>query len=339
MATANGELLPFEVMLQVLSWTHPRHVQRYARLSKLYQQQLKTRCFACMNLRRFLVAPPVKGSQLISAEERKVCRAPTELDTVFTAWPSNFQTIYVQFRLQAFDHILWRKAHFLKCQIPKAFAHLQNLRSLDLSFCSLRGVIPDLSTMQVLEELRLEKNFLSGTIPTTLKHLRHLKVLDLSGNRFVGSIPRMLCVHLACLECLDLSNNCLTGVIPREIGSLQQLRRLHLKGNMLEGHIPGEIGSLMNLEILQLGDNHLRGQIPRTFTTLHHLEEVGLTGNYVNLFLPHEILRGSQVWRILMANRLPNMVSLAICSVMAAVYLDCFLDAAFRAVSLHLRLH
>ncbi|KAJ3382410.1 hypothetical protein HDU80_001537 [Chytriomyces hyalinus] len=292
-----------------------------------------------MNLRRFLVAPPLKGPQLISTEEREVCRSPTELDTVFAAWPSNFQSIYIQLRLQAFDQILWRKAHFLKLYIPKAFAHLHNLKSLDLSLCSLRGVIPDLSTMQVLEELRLEKNFLSGTIPTFLKHLRHLKVLDLSGNRFVGSIPRVLCLHLVCLECLDLSNNCLTGVIPKEIGSLRQLRKLHLKRNKLEGCIPGEIGSLMNLEILQLGDNLLRGQIPRTFTTLHHLEEVGLTGNYVNLFLPHEILRGSQVWRILMVNRLPNMVSLAICSVMAAVYLDCFLDAVFRVVYLHLRLH
>merc|ERR1719473_2686414 len=80
--------------------------------------------------------------------------------------------------------------HFEK-DIPD-FTPLANLKSLDLSFNRLQGVIPEsMLTMTNLEHLKLNNNQLVQTIPENITQLTNLKSLNLGMNLFRGGLPNV----------------------------------------------------------------------------------------------------------------------------------------------------
>ncbi|WP_420617096.1 Ig-like domain-containing protein [Candidatus Palauibacter sp.] len=207
----------------------------------------------------------------------------------------------------------------LEGRLPDEFAHLTDLRRLNLSYNRLTGEIPAyLAEFTELEELGLAVNALAGPIPVELASLTDLRILDLSNdlftgrNRFTGPIPPELgdlsnlrhlylfftqlsgtippaLGRLSSLEELWLGPAPLTGPLPPELGNLSRLRFLAAPGSNLSGPLPPVLGRLKQLERIFLYDNRLSGSIPRTFGNLTRLSVLDLQENQLAGSLPAEL--------------------------------------------------
>ncbi|KAI8620336.1 hypothetical protein BC830DRAFT_1099582 [Chytriomyces sp. MP71] len=295
-------MLPTELLIEILTWVHPRDLVHLGQLSRGFNALLLSKVFAERSLERHLAPLPAfaeNGTPLLVRNSY----APSELDRLFFGWNPSFQKVYILRRLALLRAIHWSHAQRLhRAHIPQMFGKLRNLQCLDLSFCRLGGLIPPaLSTMA------------------------QLRILNLHKNRLVGPLPSSFGM-LTMLESLDVSCNLLGGELPASLGNLHTLRHLLLNGNAFHGRIPHELGNLLLLETLRLQDNSFHGTVPGAFEALAHLEEVQLIGNDLNLHLPSQILRGTHVWRVLMANRLPSFMSLLFFCFMAAIYWDCLIE-------------
>ncbi|KAH7365286.1 hypothetical protein KP509_18G018800 [Ceratopteris richardii] len=76
--------------------------------------------------------------------------------------------------------------------IPAELNDLTSLIEVRMNGNNLKGEIPDLSALQILETLDLSNNNLSGSIPSYLSTLTNLKALYLQNNNFSGMIPTAL---------------------------------------------------------------------------------------------------------------------------------------------------
>ncbi|XP_021291375.1 putative leucine-rich repeat receptor-like serine/threonine-protein kinase At2g14440 [Herrania umbratica] len=76
--------------------------------------------------------------------------------------------------------------------LSPSIANLTALSGIWLGNNSLSGVIPDLSSLMLLEILHMEDNQLSGEIPSSLGDLGRLRELFLQNNNLTGSIPDSL---------------------------------------------------------------------------------------------------------------------------------------------------
>ncbi|TKY57716.1 LRR receptor serine/threonine-protein kinase [Spatholobus suberectus] len=136
------------------------------------------------------------------------------------------------------------------------------LKVLDLSFCSITGLIPDsIGGLSVLRDLMLSGNSLTGRMPSKLGNLTRLSVLDLSGNSLSGSVPDSVS-RLGNLTRLDLADNFLSGFVPPELGGLLGLKILNLSGNSFTGSVPSQLGNLSKLVEVDLSINFLSGLLP-----------------------------------------------------------------------------
>ncbi|KAM7489202.1 hypothetical protein LguiB_026686 [Lonicera macranthoides] len=166
----------------------------------------------------------------------------------------------------------------------------QNLESLDLYNCPLRGTIPyEIGMLFKLTKLSLPNNSLSGNLPVSLANLTRLTSLDISYNSLNGSIPSEVLGNLKNLTRLDLSRNLLSGPIPSYAGFMTHLTDLDLSRNQLTGSIPSELGNLKNLEFLQLGKNFFSGPIPSTIELLANLTYLDLSKNFLNGTIPNNL--------------------------------------------------
>ncbi|KAM7465245.1 hypothetical protein LguiB_012807 [Lonicera macranthoides] len=180
----------------------------------------------------------------------------------------------------------------------------QNLESLHLKDCELKGTIPDeIGMLSKLTELYLSNNSLSGDLPFSLANLTSLIVLEISNNDLNGSIPFEELGNLKNLSILDLSRNFFSGTIPSSVGFMTQLIDLQLDENRFTGSIPSELGNLKKLEYLQLGNNYFSGPIPSSIYVLTHLRELKLYRNRLTGFIPLEELRNLKNLRILDLSR------------------------------------
>lgn len=177
-------------------------------------------------------------------------------------------------------------------RLPEEFAHLTDLRRLNLSYNELTGEIPAyLAEFTELEELSLAVNALTGPIPVELSGLTNLRVLDLSNdlfagrNQLTGPIPPEL-VRLSHLEVLNLAFNRLTGAIPAGLASLRNLTVLDIEQNDLSGPIPADLDNLSGLEVLSLSGNRITGTIPSAFGDLSHLRDLKLHMNQLSGPIP-----------------------------------------------------
>ncbi|XWS54009.1 hypothetical protein CRYUN_Cryun10bG0050900 [Craigia yunnanensis] len=80
----------------------------------------------------------------------------------------------------------------LSGSLSPSVANLTALSSIWLGNNSLSGVIPDLSSLKLLEILHLEDNQLTGDIPSSLGDIGRLRELFLQNNNLTGRIPDSL---------------------------------------------------------------------------------------------------------------------------------------------------
>ncbi|XP_059627520.1 receptor-like protein EIX2 [Cornus florida] len=169
--------------------------------------------------------------------------------------------------------------HLFSCQLermipPLAFVNFTSLKVLDLSYNHFNWKILLINHTRSLMSLDLSYNSLYGQIPDDLGQLKHLEFLSLSGNSLYGPIPASI-GNLSSLRLLDLSANKLFSPIPASIGNLSSLRFLYLSYNKLNGTLPNTMGFLSNLEELNVADNSLAGIVSEaSFAKLSKLKKL-----------------------------------------------------------------
>ncbi|KAM7461203.1 hypothetical protein LguiA_029324 [Lonicera macranthoides] len=166
----------------------------------------------------------------------------------------------------------------------------QNLETLFLSHCGLKGTIPyEIGMLSKLTHLSLSGNSLSGNLPSSLANLTSIRYLDIHNNSMNGSIPFEELGNLKNLSFLHLGSNLFSGPIPSSVGFLTHLNMLILFQNQLTRSIPSELGNLKNLEYLDLGSNAFSGPIPSSICVLTKLIDLDLSWNQLTGFIPVEI--------------------------------------------------
>ncbi|QHO10251.1 LRR receptor-like serine/threonine-protein kinase [Arachis hypogaea] len=152
------------------------------------------------------------------------------------------------------------------------------LRILDMGWNEITGMVPDLSQLQSLEQLRLGNNRLNGSIHEGIGQLSNLNELSLGNNFLTGNklsgaipswigdnIPKLLVLSLHSNHFHDLSNNKLTGEFHEYIGEFSRcahkpLQILDLGRNEITGMMP-DLSHLSSLQELHLDNNRLNGTI------------------------------------------------------------------------------
>ena len=110
--------------------------------------------------------------------------------------------------------------------LPASIKHLRNLKYLNIDFCDLTELPPEIGDLTNLEEISIRRNYLSK-LPAEIGKLKKLKYLDLVLNQ-LNTLPKEIGA-LTSLETLILGHNPLTG-LPNEISHLPNLRFLKLQG-------------------------------------------------------------------------------------------------------------
>ncbi|XP_057487323.1 probable LRR receptor-like serine/threonine-protein kinase At3g47570 isoform X1 [Actinidia eriantha] len=171
--------------------------------------------------------------------------------------------------------------------LPSELGNLTMLRTLYLGGNNLEGEIPhEIGNLNRLEFLALEEAGLSGRIPASIFNISSLKLLGLVKNKFVGSLPRDMCLHLLALEVLVLEGNELGGSISSHIGNCTSLNRIMISDNKLTGVIPDEIGELPKIEFLSLNSNHFSGSIPTTLFNSSTIQIISIVNSRLTGNLP-----------------------------------------------------
>ncbi|XP_078429887.1 leucine-rich repeat protein kinase family protein isoform X2 [Wolffia australiana] len=158
----------------------------------------------------------------------------------------------------------WKETDASPCNwtgISCHFPELTSVRSIDLAFMNLGGIIsPSIAKLQRLRRLSLHHNSLHGSIPSEIGNCPELRALYLRGNYLKGSIPPEI-GHLSRLIILDLSSNLLKGPIPATLCHLTSLRFLNLSTNFLSGEVPdtGAMSTFKNTSFM--GNSDLCGRL------------------------------------------------------------------------------
>ncbi|GAB2268957.1 hypothetical protein Dimus_003892 [Dionaea muscipula] len=76
--------------------------------------------------------------------------------------------------------------------LPASIANLTALNHLWVADNKLSGLIPDLTSLMLLETLHMENNLLEGSIPESLGKLRSIRQIYLQNNNLDGEIPESL---------------------------------------------------------------------------------------------------------------------------------------------------
>ncbi|ESQ50915.1 hypothetical protein EUTSA_v10023130mg, partial [Eutrema salsugineum] len=176
---------------------------------------------------------------------------------------------------------------------------LNALRVLDLSSCSVSGVVPfTLGNLTSLRSLNLSSNSLTGLVPSSLGDLSNLLEFDLSKNSLTGALPPSFS-SLKNLSSLDVSSNYLTGPIPPGVGTLLKLLYLNFSSNSFSSSIPSQLGDLVNLVDLDLSINSLSGSVPKELRNLRKLRNLVISDNLLSGSLPVDLFAGESQLRSL----------------------------------------
>ncbi|KAJ3058622.1 hypothetical protein HDU99_006718, partial [Rhizoclosmatium hyalinum] len=205
--------LPRELVEQICAFLPPNSALALRRLSRTFNALLTSSYFARMSLTQHL--GPVQ-----TLDSHVVAPGASDLDKQFLHWPASFQRIYISRSLLNRQEIDWKLKGGVGVQIPSCIGDLVNLKSLDLGYSNLVGVIPrELMNLVQLESLKLHENALEGAIPKEIGKLANLRVLNLHSNKLSGEIP----VEIAACKSLTYLNfgfNRIQGQLPHEIGEL-----------------------------------------------------------------------------------------------------------------------
>lgn len=246
-------------------------------------------------------------------------------DNVFTGEITNSMAGLSSLQLLALDHneltgkldVLQDMAHLTHVYLDNNnwdheindlfFVGHENITHLDISNCSIRGIVPGhFFNFPKLEILDLSRNLLEGDLPglaisNTNDTATKLQYLSLHSNNITGPIPQGLS-KLKALKHLDLSVNKMAGSINEELGELRGLEYLYLgNNNFSPGKFPDWIRNLTNLEELSLKNNNLNGEIPDWIGELAGLKLLDVGKNFLNGTLPDSMGGLTKLW-ILMLN-------------------------------------
>ncbi|PHT63594.1 hypothetical protein T459_32529 [Capsicum annuum] len=172
----------------------------------------------------------------------------------------------------------------LTSRIPRGFANLSFLVSLDMGSNNFQGNLPrEMAHLRQLKFLDSSVNSFNGKIPSWFGFLHQIQVLNLRNNSFTGSIASSFS-NMSTLETLNMNFNSIEGKIPKVIGKLINLRVLKL-----EGIVPQEIENLNNLMELLMQKNQITGSVPISIFNISSLQILSLWKNNLSGFLPREI--------------------------------------------------
>ncbi|KAA3480139.1 LRR receptor-like serine/threonine-protein kinase GSO2 isoform X2 [Gossypium australe] len=163
--------------------------------------------------------------------------------------------------------LLW----YLEFFNASLFLPFEELRSLDLSYNDLVGVVENeahlkwLSKLGSLETLDLSETKMKNNFLLHLGGLTSLTTLKLEGNNLEGRIHLQEVYNLTNLKILDLSDNRIESIKSSHGNTRQQslinLEEIDLSDNLFNNSILAELSGFSNLKSLYIRWNELNGSI------------------------------------------------------------------------------
>ncbi|KAK9665340.1 hypothetical protein RND81_14G105600 [Saponaria officinalis] len=204
--------------------------------------------------------------------------------------------------------------------VPESFwsSVSSTLEQFNMSNNMIYGVLPDLSTFQLLNQFDMSSNNLSGAVPSFPENCFNL---NLNNNKLSQGLYRLLCPNTKMnLGFLDLSNNLFSEMLPdcwryfpdltilklqnnniggklsSSIVSLNHLQALHLRNNTISGELPMSWVNSTSLAVLDLAHNSLSGYISPTFGNgFENLRVLSLRNNHFSMAIPSSLCQLSSL--------------------------------------------
>ncbi|CDY71289.1 BnaAnng36870D [Brassica napus] len=170
--------------------------------------------------------------------------------------------------------------------------NLTRLAYFNASGFELPGSVPDwfglsLTTLRVLD---LSSCSVNGVVPVTLGNLTRLVSLNLSRNSLTGSVPSTdLFGAKSQLQSFVLRENGFSGNLPDAYWSLPKLRILDIAKNNFTGMLPNS-SSGPNADVVDISSNMFYGELTQILT---RFSAMYLSGNYFEGKVPDYVLRAN----------------------------------------------
>ncbi|QHO15044.1 Receptor-like protein [Arachis hypogaea] len=139
------------------------------------------------------------------------------------------------------------------------------LRILDMGWNEITGMVPDLSQLQSLEQLRLGNNRLNGSIHEGIGQLSNLNELSLGNNFLTGLITEAHFSRLSNLDTLDLSHNALAFNVSVDWIPPFNLTIIYLASCKLGPNFPTWLHTQTKIEYLDISCAGISSTVPNWF--------------------------------------------------------------------------